>query len=235
MKNLQKFWWTQAPVDREHKQYILLDFLKSVKDDFTFDILYPWLTEVRKQHKDLTMFKHERDEILKKFRRVKGLNMETESLEYETDAPWVTGDFEEVSEIVDFSIPRFHHWMEKGQDFFDEVRLQMKWDVVGLVPEYRDEGYFILHVDSRDLTVYRFKVEKIILDGMDFVGLTMDVVETMATRICNYDGMKHDMIKKHADLPFPLTFSVQSRGYPMDETLLPVMKRVGLVKIKKDF
>ena len=38
MKTLPEYWFVESPIDREHKQYILWDFLKEVKEDFS------WLT-----------------------------------------------------------------------------------------------------------------------------------------------------------------------------------------------
>jgi hypothetical protein len=155
-------------------------------------------------------------------------------LEYEYDRSWITKDFEEVNSIVDFSIPKLQEWMEKGQKLFDDVSSQMVWNVVGIVPNYKDEGYFFLHVDGKELFVYRFKVEKIIQETDNYIEITTEMVDSMKTSLNSYENLKHDLMKKY-DLSFPLTFSIQTKRFPMKETLLPIMKRNGIIKIKNKF
>ena len=232
MKPLQKFWFTLSPIDLEHKQYILLDFLQSVKEDFTLDVLYPWLSEVQKQHADLAAFNHEKNELQEKFKKFKKFNFETYAAEYEYDNSWITRDFQEVANIVEFSMPKLNDWLLKGTDMFDTVSNQLRWDIVGLAPLYKDEGYFILHINDSDIFVYRFTIKKIILDEENFFGITMDLVDSMRSRLKNYEDLKKDLIKKFDDLSFPYTISIQSRSYPLADTLLPVLKRNGLTKIK---
>lgn len=234
MKLLQKFWYASAPIDLEHKQYILLDFLQSVKDDFTLDVLYPWLSEVQKQYADLVALKHDREEMMNRFKKIKRFNFETMDLEYEYDRSWITKDFEEVNKIVDYSVPMFKEWMEKGQKFFDDVSSQMEWNIVGIVPSYKEEGYFFLHVDGKELFVYRFKLEKIIQDTENYIGLTTEMVDYVKTGLSNYESIKHDLMKRF-DLSFPFTLSIKTKSFPMRETLLPVMKRNGIIKIKNNF
>jgi hypothetical protein len=235
MKPLQKFWFASAPIDLEMKQYILLDFLQSVREDFTLDVLYPWLSEVQKQHADLTAFNQEKKELQEKFKKIKKFNKETLSTEYEYDNSWITKDFEEVSNIVEFSTPKLYHWLLKGTNLFDTISRQMKWNVVGLIPAYKDEGYFILHINDKDIFVYRFKVKKIIFEDENFFGITTDLVDSTRSSLKNYEDLKHDLMKRFDDLSCPYTLSIQSRSYPLADTLLPVLKRNGLTKIKNGF
>jgi len=235
MKSLQQFWFASAPIDLEHKQYVLMDFLQSVKDDFTLDVLYPWLSEVQKQYADLTKFKFERDEMLERFKKIKRINLEKMKLEYEYDTSWITKDFEEVHNIIEFSIPHLETWMKKGQHFYDNISNQMKWETIGLIPEYKDEGYFILHIDSRDIFIYRFKIENIILESDNYFGITTELIDFFNSRFKTYEDLKRDLIKKHKDLPVPYTVSVQTKFYPMKETLMPIVKRNGLVWVKNGY
>ena len=231
-KKLDKFWFTSSPIDLEHKQYILLDFLQSVREDFTLDVLYPWLSEVQKQHADLTAFNHEKHELQEKFKKVKKFNFETYEIEYEYDNSWITKDFAEVSNIVEFSTPKLLHWLKKGTGLFDEISSQMRWDIVGLSPLYKDEGYFILHLDDTEILIYRFTIKHIFLEEENFFGITTDLVDSLKSKLKNYEDLKHSLIKRFQDLPVPYTISVQSKSYPLGETLLPVLKRNGLTKIK---
>lgn len=234
MKTLDKYWFTSKPIDLEQKQYILLDFLQSVREDFTLDVLYPWLSEVQKQHADLAAFNHEKQELHEKFKKIKKFDFEKYSVEYEYDNSWITRDFQEVSNIVEFSMPKLYQWLLKGTNMFDTISNQMKWNVVGLIPAYKDEGYFILHVNDKDIFIYRFKIKKIILEDENFFGITTDLVDSLKSPLKNYEDMKHSLMKKFTDLPCPYTISIQSRSYPLTDTLLPIIKRNGLTKIKNN-
>jgi len=203
-----------------------------VREDFTLDVLYPWLTELQKQYADLKAFKHEREGMMDRFKKIKRFNVETMDFEYEYDSTWETNEFKEVNNIVDYSIPMVTQWMLKGQNLFDSVSNQMKWEVVGIVPEYRDEGYFIMHVGDSDIFVYRFKVEKIIMEDENFFGMSTYLVDLINSRMKSYENLKHELIRKYSDLPVPYTISIQSKVYPLMDTLLPIVKRNGLVKIK---
>ncbi len=234
MKPLSKHWFTSAPIDFEHKQYVLLDFIQSIREDFASDVLYPWLSEVQKQHADLTAFQHDRKEILERFKKIKRFDFERMEFEYEYDLDYMDKDFREITSIIEFSIPKFDHWLLKGQHLFDVVKSQMTWKTIGIVPEYKDEGYFILHINEQDLLIYRFKLEKIILENENYFGITTEEIDRFRSRLQGYEDIKIDLMKRY-DLPCPYTISIQTKSYPLKETLMPIVKRMGLQMIKNGF
>jgi len=57
MKNLSTIWFLKEPIDIEHKEYILLDYLKSISKNINSKNCYPILRAVSKIVKSLNEFK----------------------------------------------------------------------------------------------------------------------------------------------------------------------------------
>ena len=48
MKNLSTIWFIKEPIDIEHKEYVLLDYLKSISKNINSKNCYPILRAVSK-------------------------------------------------------------------------------------------------------------------------------------------------------------------------------------------
>ena len=83
MKSLSKFWFSTAPIDFEHKQYVLLDFLQSVDEQFSTSKIYPALSALSEQVCVLNAFKDGRDSLNDRLKNLKSFNWNTMELEYE--------------------------------------------------------------------------------------------------------------------------------------------------------
>jgi hypothetical protein len=57
MKNLSTIWFIKEPIDIEHKEYVLLDYLKSISKNINSKNCYPILRAVSKIVKSLNEFK----------------------------------------------------------------------------------------------------------------------------------------------------------------------------------
>ena len=57
MKDLKTTWFLHHPIDSEHKQYLLLDFLKSVNDDIQKDNIYLPIKKIFSMIRELTLMK----------------------------------------------------------------------------------------------------------------------------------------------------------------------------------
>lgn len=57
MKNLSTIWFIKEPIDTEHKEYVLLDYLKSISKNINSKNCYPILRSVSKIVKSLNEFK----------------------------------------------------------------------------------------------------------------------------------------------------------------------------------
>ena len=57
MKNISPIWFIKDPIDPEHKEYVLLDYLKSISKNLNSDNCYSTLRSVSKIIKSLNEFK----------------------------------------------------------------------------------------------------------------------------------------------------------------------------------
>jgi hypothetical protein len=55
MKNLESTWFLQLPIDTEHKQYILLDFLQEVNEEIRRDNIYHPIQQIFSSIKGLKL------------------------------------------------------------------------------------------------------------------------------------------------------------------------------------
>ena len=95
-------WYTESPIDFEHKQYVLLSYLKKVDDSFIKKILSPHLLHMEEMIKELNFFKENLKETKKMFDKNRYI--------YFSGNPKLEGEnfylIEEIREIVEFSIPQ---------------------------------------------------------------------------------------------------------------------------------
>jgi hypothetical protein len=95
-------WYTESPIDFEHKQYLLLSYLKKVDDSFIRKILSPHLLHMEEMIKELKQFKDSFNDTKKNFNKHRYIyfsdNSKLEGVDYYL--------IEEILEIVEFSIPQ---------------------------------------------------------------------------------------------------------------------------------
>ncbi len=216
-------WFTSAPVDVEHKKWILLAFLRDVRHDFDNKIIYPHLKEINYHLQNLEKWAHSRELYFKK--ELKGLDFEKMTLIYDT--PEDSADMSELNAIVDYSISRFRKMFGIGREIWREVESQMLWHIVGIIPSYKNEGFIMLRV-GKEIIVYRYDIKPIIIDDVN-IGLVEIMREEWGLGV--YESLKLRIIKE-TDLPLPLTIAIESKIYPIDNALIPIIKSLAVSKIK---
>ena len=82
MDILDKNWLTDTPFDYELKRYKLLAGIQKLNAIIKGGHLYEALTEVEKQLEDLYRLKNQKNEIDDRLKVLKGINLDTMSLEY---------------------------------------------------------------------------------------------------------------------------------------------------------
>lgn len=232
MKTLPEYWFVESPIDREHKQYILWDFLKGVKEDFSLLKVYPSLGEILQQITSLETFKMKKKIVQDRVRIIKGFNWSTMEIEYED----INDDtMAEVDSIVDYSLHTFYEWKRRGSEIYDEVERNMEWRCLGIIPNnYVDEGYFIIRVDQKNIYSFRYEIKKVIIEKESVWGINCRLVdEQVNKKFKTLESVKGELIEKFPDLPVPLTMSIETKSYPMEESILPIVKRLGLIRIRR--
>ena len=95
-------WYTESPIDFEHKQYVLLSYLQIVDDQFILKKLSPHLLHMESMVKEMNFFKNSLFEMKYTFDKNRYVYLFN-------DNPKLEGEdnslLNEVIDIVEFSIP----------------------------------------------------------------------------------------------------------------------------------
>lgn len=102
-------WFVEAPIDFEHKQYVLFAYLQNVELCFMQKKLSPHLLHLERLVDELIGFQSSFDVLKKEFDKNRYIYFDNVKLEGEKDETIV-----EVIEIVNFSIPQIEPRLKMG-------------------------------------------------------------------------------------------------------------------------
>jgi len=228
-KKLSASWISEGWMDFEYKKYILLAYLKYVKEHFDGSRLYPPLAELAEHYENLVVLRDNTRKLEGSFPKdIQGINWKRLELTYERLAS-DNQAIAVISEIVEFAIPEMHSLILEGKELYDWAEHQMNMEKIGLEPLYKDEGYLLLHPESgSDVFVYRYRMSLIERYNEKFRALNTEYVETSRRDMVNsFENMKHSLIRRFRDLPNPAAFLIRSRFHlPLGETFLPIARRM---------
>ncbi|MHA7101623.1 hypothetical protein [Roseivirga pacifica] len=234
MKNLKKDWVTEGLLDFEYKKYVLLAYLKHVERHFDETRLYPFMSDLLERLTDLKTLKHERktlrEEFPKKISRIDLNKIELiydELYQYDNLPP-------EIEEVIEYAIPTMERTIGKGREVHDEVSSELVIDPVGIIPLYKDEGYVLMENGSLSLTeVFQYQVRKFIMHNEQYRGIYFQWIDRIKRGLGEtVEHIKMQLIRTYKVLPNPATFVVYSKQpYPMEETMLPMTKKLVMQTI----
>ncbi|MBS1545546.1 MAG: hypothetical protein JST14_18050 [Bacteroidetes bacterium] len=232
MDGLKDNWLTEGLIDFEYKKYVLLAYLKRVKDCFGRVELYPHLSDLVFHYRNLLALRENKALIFEAFPRELSLdNLKMLELNYkkmiEDDAV-----MKELESIMEFAMPQLQESMKEGSQIYDFVESKCELSPIGVVPLYANEGYmFITQPPEKETNVYRYQITMYQNSTEAMRGLqTQFICTTQCSLVNTYEQMKIGLVKEYQDLPNPATFLVLSKlRLPFLQTLVPVAKRL-LVK-----
>lgn len=225
--SLQLF--TKVQDDFEKRQYIILAELKSIADRFQYHEVYPHLSELvelRATLKDITeRLVNLRSKFPKRISRIDWVN---KTIEHEV--VFVDGtDLSAVVDLIDWALPHIEKVIHEGIAIHEYVENELMVEHVGILPNYRDEGYFFVPDNQKKkLNLFHFEVS--LFKSAD------DKYRSLKTRFLkgleqgraklSPGSIKMDLIKEQKELPNPATYSIDtSLDFPFNPTILPVAKR----------
>ncbi len=232
MENLKENWLTEGLIDFEYKKYVLLAYLKNVKESFSRVELYPFMGDLIFHYRNLKALKTNKSTIFDQFpKRLSLDNLKNLELNYkkiiEDDAI-----MEEIESIIEFSLPQMKTSLDEGSVIYDYVESKCEILPVGLTSLYANEGYlFISQPPQQETEVYRYQIT-IYDNSSDVVrairtNYIYNIKRTFAT---TFEQIKLQLMRQFNDLPNPATYLVLSKlKFPLTQTLMPVAKRM-LVK-----
>ncbi|NBA84443.1 hypothetical protein GVN16_01645 [Emticicia sp. CRIBPO] len=226
MSKLNPEWLTEQLIDPEYKKYVILAYLKSVKENFDQKKLFPDLKEIENHYSASLDIKEKKKTLKGQFpQKISDINFSNFQLIRES----LTGeDLEDLDIILDYAIPRFKHVMQLGAEIDGMVSDSLKVSPVGIVPLHLDEGYILLYEEIINETrIYKFKVTvfESAREQHRRVNTTF-IASTPKTITNSFENIKLQLIKNNRSIPNPATYLVESRFiYPLEETLLPIARR----------
>lgn len=237
MDQLSKDWLTQGLVDFEYKKYVLLAYLKTVKNSFGRVELYPFMGDLVFHYRNLLAVKENKTLLKESFPKEISLE-EFKKLEIsyrqmiEDDAV-----MSELESIIEFSIPKIKSSLQEGSVIYEYVESQCEIEPIGVTPLYAKEGYlFVTQPPENETNIYRYQMSIYEQSHEVLRSLNTTFIESAPRTVANtYERIKLDLVKRFRDLPNPATYLILSRTkFPFTETLMPVAKRLFVKHISKD-
>lgn len=231
MKTLPKNWIAEGLIDFEYKKYQLLAYLQETNQQFNAAKLYPVLGELIEHHRLLDDLKKGKSELNSLFpKAISGIDLQNGKLHYqprETEGELM----KEISNITEYALPRFTQQIKKGKEIYQLIENQVEFEPVGIMPIYTREGFILVSREFKsDIHAFRYQSNILQLAGEKFRSIRMWLVGIFEKSLVNtLEKIKHQLIKDIKELPNPATWRLHSsRDFPMEETLLPISKRLLL-------
>ncbi|HTJ51180.1 MAG TPA: hypothetical protein VL443_17085 [Cyclobacteriaceae bacterium] len=236
MEKLSKDWLTQGLIDVEYKQYLLLAYLKTVKDSFRRNELYPFMADLVAHYRNLLSVRENKALIRESFPKeisleeIKKLELSYRQLIEDDEV------MKQLESIIEFSIPRIKNSLQEGSVIFELVESKCEIAPIGVTPLYAKEGYlFVSQPPESQTQVYRYQMSIFEDSNEQLRSLNTSFVDSFERNISNtYEKIKLDLVKRYKDLPNPATYLILSKmKFPFTETLMPVAKRLFVKHISK--
>lgn len=213
--------------DFESRQYQVLQGLKSYTAEFHHNRLYPFFGELVELYTTLQDLSQKKDQIESRLpQRLKELDLEKQQLVFEpvdSTAP----EFKQAVELVKWALPVMKKAIDEGMEVFHFVDDHIKIEEVGIMPMYKEEGYWFVPESSR-VNLLRYEVSIYTSSTERYRTLKTRLVDSVEEAYLKYspESLKMLLIERYEDLPNPATFMCATDiDFPYTETFLPVAKR----------
>ncbi len=229
MSTLPPNWLTEGMIDLEYKQYVLLAYLQHVRRCFDEQKLYPQLSDLVFHYQNLQTIKANKKLIYENFpQKVSRADFEKLQLTYER---LVQDDalMGELEQIMEFAVPKLRDTLNEGKDIHEYVEVNMEISPVGLTSLRTEEGFlFLYETFTNDTSVYHYQTSLFESASEKFRGVHTRHLETVRKSIhVTFENLKVEVSRRHQVMANPATYLVASKiACPLDETLLPIAKRL---------
>jgi hypothetical protein len=228
MGKLSENWLTESHIDFELKKYTLLAYLQEVKAQYRSNKLYPPLTELIEQYKNLITIKRSAEMMKDGLQKdLSGFDLQAWKLKY-------TNSFEDdeamqvLQQIIDYSLPLLAENIQEGKSIYDLVEEHLKIQAIGISPVKTNEGYLLLHCnEEKNVHAYQYAVSLYESADEKYRSISTSYVSDYSYSIsCTYEAIKSDLIHKRKEIPNPAVYAVNCNlSIPLQETFLPIAKR----------
>lgn len=227
--------FTKVRDDAEKRKYLILGGLKRISSDYQKNRVYPSLAKLIELRRILQDVMSRLEDLRKDFpRRISCIDLER--MEITHDVVFVDGtDIAAVEDLIRWALPEIDRVINEGAAIHEFVESELKLEPVGIVPEYRDSGYFFLPDNAgKSLRLYRFDTSIFRSAGDRYRSLNTRFLESMPMGevAISPNSIKLELIQKLKELPNPATYAFDTRlDFPYRETIFPVASRMLMQQI----
>jgi hypothetical protein len=144
-------------------------------------------------------------------------------------------DLTAVENLINWSLPEIERVIHEGVSVHEYVEKELSVEHVGILPNYREEGYFFVPDNQHQkLKLFRFELSIFKSSEDEYRSLKTRFLKALKQgRVQLSPGsIKLDLIREEKELPNPATYAFDtSLDFPFDQTILPVAKRKLMLAI----
>ncbi len=215
--------------DSERTRFEVLNGLKTIRTNFHHNRIFPDLSTLIELFGSLQSITQSADNLrAKAHRSIKDLNLKERKVIYE-ETPINDDDFEQIQELILWSLPLIQDAIEEGKTMFEFVEENLSLEVVGILPTYLEEGYMVVPDNaSSALHVIRYEVSIFTSAEERYRSLKTSFVKSLrqSAIVQPIQSIKLELVQEYPTLPNPATYAFATDlEFPFHETILPVAKR----------
>lgn len=221
--------FTKVQDDLEKRQYIILAELKKISTEFQYYKVYPYLNELIELHRTLREITTRLADLRSKFpKRIGKIDWVNQTIEHEV--VFIDGtDLSAVEDLISWAIPKIEAVIHEGVAIHEFVEKSLTIEYVGILPNYRDEGYFFVPDNlNRKLNLFRFELSIFQSSEDQYRSLKTRFLKALMQNRAQLSpgSIKLELIRKEKELPNPATFAFNTDlEFSFQQTILPVAKR----------
>jgi hypothetical protein len=234
---LSETWFMEGYIDFELQRYRLLAYLQDVKQSFDQTKLYPQLADIVVHYNNLVAFQNSKRLMQDQFpKKLDLLSLQKLQVVYER----MLADNElmgELEQITRYAIDEMKGAISEGAEIYEFVEKQLQIDPVGIMPLYTNEGYIFLRYGGHsEVRIYNYTVTLFEHKAARYKGIKLEYLDSRTKNLANtYEQIKIDLVRAYRSLPNPAVYKVEyPLSIPLNETLLPVTKRVLMKHLCQD-
>jgi hypothetical protein len=229
MERLGLSFFVSGTKDLEGKQYLVLQALKEHYDQFSHNCLYPALRDLIELSTLLTGLLQKHNDMKSHLpQEIKEIDLENNQLVFKPLSE-SGADLERAAELILWTLPYLKKAIEEGMEIYNFVDEHIVIEEVGIVPMYREEGYwFVPEIKASLLHLIRYEASLFTSAEERYRTLKTKVLESIVQAYIHRspESIKLELIQKYHDLPNPATYVCQTDlEFPYTETILPIAKR----------
>lgn len=230
MKTLDLNTFIKAADDVELSKYKVLAILSKYTEDLHKNKIYPALAELISIKGELELLIEQMSLFDPEF--VLSLNFAefADDLSMNNTVDYDENSLKTVSDFINWALPEIKMAINEGKAIFDFVDQNLTLNEVGVMPVYKNEGYFLLPDIKNDLMkIYRFDISLFSSEENPLRTLKTKLVDLISLQEPDSLSpfiLKQNLIRKFNDLPNPACYFIEtSLDFPFMETILPIAKR----------